>query len=441
MTQRINHKQVMAYRYLGNPHTKFVCYGGAAGGGKTWLGCEWLMTMCACFAGTRWFVGRKDLKSSRQSISVTFRKVADTRGFIDFKDNKEGITFGNGSAIVFLDLKTKPFEDPMFERLGSKEYTGGWIEEAGEVDFLAFEVLKTRIGRHLNDKYGIPPKMLITCNPKKNWLYKTFYLADRNGKLPKDYAFIQALVQDNPFITKEYLENLENLTDPVMRARLLLGLWEYESDPSSLFPDYDALCDMFHNEHVKPNGYKTASADIAGKGHDKFIGFSCDGNVYRIAIDEDYSPGKKVETMLRAVMQRDNIPRSRVVVDADGVGSFVESYLNGIREFHGGSPPTDRRFTNIKAECYFKLAEMVKRRTIFIDGATPSQEEAIKEELAAIKQAHIDNDTSKLAINGKDEQKGILGHSPDYADALAMSMIFRSVPKATGEMEYKPIQL
>lgn len=441
MTRLINHKQVQAYRYLGDSTTKFICYGGAAGGGKTWLGCEWLMTMCACFAGTRWFIGRKDIKSTRQTIVVTFGKVAKLRNFTNYRDNKEGIFFSNGSAIVFLELKTMPYGDPMFERLGSKEYTGGWIEEAGEVSLLAFEVLKSRVGRHLNDVYGIPPKILVTCNPKKNWLYKVFYLPFRNKTMTREYAFVQALVQDNPFLTQDYIDNLEGITDIVTRSRLLLGMWEYESDPSSLFGDYDALCDIFHNEHVRPNGVKSGAADIAGKGHDRFIGYSCNGNVYRIAIDEEYSPGRKVETMLRQVMVSDGIPRSKMVVDADGIGQFVESYLNGIKEFHGGQPPSDPRFANVKAECYFKLAEMVKRRTIYIINATPQQEERIKEELGAIKQAHIDNDTSKLNINSKDEQKGILGHSPDYADGLAMSMIFRSVPKVGADTNYVPITL
>lgn len=408
---------------------------------NSFLGCEWLMTMAACFPGTRWFCGRKDLISMRQSIIVTFKKVAQLRGYTLFKDNKEGIEFANGSVIVLVDLKYRPYDDPMFERLGSKEYTGGWIEEAGEVNNLAFEVLKSRVGRHLNDVYNIPPKILITCNPKKNWLYKLFYRPWKEGKLGSEYSFIQALVKDNPYLTEDYIRNLESIQDPTTRARLLLGLWEYESDPSALFSDYDALCDMFRNEHVKPNGIKSGSADIAGKGRDRFIDYSCDGNVYRIAIDEEFSPGKQVETMLRDVMVHDGIPRSRQVVDADGIGSFVESYLQGIKEFHGGAAPNDRRFANLKAECYFKLAEMVKRRTIYIVGATPEQEERIKEELSAIKIAHMDNDTSRIAINSKEEQKALLGRSPDYADGLAMSMIFRSLPRTNSEAQYNPISL
>ena len=131
-------------------------------------------------------------------------------------------------------------------------------------------------------------------------------------------------------------------------------------------------------------------------------------------------------------MIKEKIPRSLTIVDADGVGSFLESYLNGIKEFHGGSHPLDReRYTNLRAECYFKLAELINARKIRII-CTAEQRERIQDELGALKQADIDNDTAKKGIIKKEVMKAILGHSPDYMDALMMSMFFRRSKPTTG---------
>ena len=93
------------------------------------------------------------------------------------------------------------------------EYTGGWIEEGGEVAFEAYDTLKSRVGRQRNDQYGLRAKILITCNPKKNWLYNTFYKPFKAGALKPTLRFLQSLVLDNPRRESGSLEQLEDITD------------------------------------------------------------------------------------------------------------------------------------------------------------------------------------------------------------------------------------
>ena len=426
MGQTVNLKQRLAYNYLRDGSTKFLCYGGAGGGGKSWLGCEWLMQCCYFLPGTRWFAGRNNLKDSRASISVTFGKVAQWHGFTGYRLTNDGIEFDNGSEIIFLDLTYYPVKDPLYERFGSLEFTGGWIEEGGQVNGLAFSVLQTRIGRHLNDKYGIPGKILITCNPKKNWLYDLFYKPWKEGTLEDGYAFVQALVQDNPFATEDYIETLRNTNDKVTKERLYFGNWEYDDDPAVLC-DYDAICDLFTKEHVKPSGVSSGSADLAMKGRDRFVAGHWKGNVCYIKLDQGYSTGKSIETDLKRMMIECSIPRSMMIADSDGLGNYLESYLNGIKEFHGGSRPINPEYDNLKSECAFKLAEMINKRQIRVV-CTDAQKERIKKELSVLKQDHIDADTRKKGIISKEKMKEILGFSPDYMDMLIMAMIFRIRP-------------
>jgi len=212
------------------------------------------------------------LKRLRDSTLLTFYKVCKYHHInpeFEFKYNGQDhyIQFNNGSRIDLLDLKYLP-SDPLYERYGSVEYTGGWIEEGGEVNFGAFDILKTRVGRQLNDKYDLTSKILITANPKKNWIYSTIYKPFVNGDLPNEYVFIKALVQDNPYMESNYIDNLHELKDKIKKERLLYGNWEYDDDPAKLM-EYENITNLFTNTFITGIGNEGyVSADIARFGDD-----------------------------------------------------------------------------------------------------------------------------------------------------------------------------
>lgn len=424
---RLLKKQIEAYKYLRDESTKYIVYGGAAGGGKSWLGTEWLLMCSYYIPSSRWFVGRNNIKDTLQSFLVTFGKVAKAHNFTDYKNTPNGIQFSNGSFIEYLDLSYYPYKDPLFERLGSKEYTGGWIEEAGQIHHLAFDVLKSRIGRHLNNEYNLTPKLFITCNPKKNWLYKEIYKPFKEGKLHKDFAFIQSLPSDNHFLTNDYVEALKSIKDKATKERLLYGNWEYDNDPNTLI-DYDAILDLFTNSHVE-KGTTYISTDIAMQGSDKFTLGGWSGLVLNVIKDFDKSDGKEVIDNIIELKNSIKTPNSRIVYDSDGVGNYLSGFLRGAKGFVNNGRPIkvgnkNVEYQNLKTQCQYKLAEYINERKIYINAKISEEtKKLIIEELEQLKSYQTDRD-GKLKTVPKNQLRQILGRSPDFLDMLTMRMIF-----------------
>lgn len=434
----LNPKQQEAMAILCDKTTTALAFGGGANGGKSWLGGDWLILSSLAYAGTRWFVGREELKRLRESTFLTIGKVRKANGLplSTYKYNGQDhyLQFPNGSRIDLLELKYLP-SDKLYERYGSVEYTGGWIEEGGEVDFGAYDTLKSRVGRQLNDKYGLLGKILITCNPKKNWLYTTFYKPFKDKVLQPGLRFLQSLVGDNLMRESGAIAALENLTDKSKKERLLYGNWEYEDDPAILM-EYDAITDLFTNEGV-PTGKRYLTVDVARQGEDKTVIFLWEGWRGQLVKVFDKNTIPELVTEVRRLATLHHVPMSQVVLDEDGVGGGARDYLTGSKGFVNNSRPLKvnnepQNYENLKTQCYYRLAELrVNQHAVYLHGLSPHQQELLTEELGQVKSHDADKD-GKLRLVPKDKVKKLLGRSPDYADAVALREFFELATNYTG---------
>jgi phage terminase large subunit len=455
-TIRPTPKQELAWHKLQDDETRFLLFGGGAGGGKTWLFCEWLLVCAYFYPGSRGFMARNELKRLMNSTYVTWTKVCAHHGIpkddwsLDGKYNV--IRFTNGSTIDLLDVAYKP-TDPLFERFGSTEYSHGFGEEVSEWHFLAFDVLKSRIGRHkvLYDGQDItpPPKFGLSCNPSKGWPRRIFYDPYITGTLAPQYAFIPALYSDNPYTAESYGQQLSEITDKALRQRLKEGNWDYDDDAGVLM-HFDNIRDIFTNTIVK-DGEKYLTVDVARLGRDKTVLNVWDGleSIRR----EQYQQQTTDRTIqaIRDIAAMERVPYSHIIIDEDGIGGGVVDQLTGVKGFVANSTPLPTRtairrqmlppthltvdgrqmaanFMNLKAQCAFKLAELVETHKL---AAKPgADQDEIMEELAQIKQRDADKE-GKLKIVTKDEMKEALGRSPDTGDTFIMRMYFELIKDAT----------
>ena len=269
-------KQGQALTVLTDPrysHIRELLYGGAKGGGKSFLGAIWETTSSFKYPGTSWFVARQNLTDLRRHTLPTlfeFFKIAgiDSK-YYRYNGQDNILQFYNNSRTLFISTQYLP-SDPFYERFGSMQNTGGWTEEGGEVDKMAYENLKLTIGRCLNKEYNIPFKSLVTANPKKNWMRERFI------KSPTDDSFyIQAFAKDNLYLPPEYQDTLNGITDKRDRQRLLLGSWDYDDDDNALC-SFDKINDIFSNSFVPEGGQRVLTSDIAIT-NDSFVMIAWEG--------------------------------------------------------------------------------------------------------------------------------------------------------------------
>jgi len=434
-------KQTAAWEYMEDDHTTELGYGGAAGGGKTRVGCYiGAFGYAERYPGSRGAIGRKELKTLRLTTLTSLFEIFAELGYKKDKDYKYNvqdgvIRFPNGSEILILDTAYSP-QDPEYTRFGSLELTWAWIDESNETPLKAKQILKTRVGRKnkINDE-KVKPFWLETFNPDKGHVYTDYYKPWKDGKLPEYRAFVQALPGDNPHLPQEYIDNLKR-ADKITKQRLLYGNFEYDNDPTLIF-QHDAVVDMFTN--TVDNGDTYLVADIARFGEDKTVIGIWDGRECKEIITYAKMDTERQAEHIRQILTDKRIPFSHCMIDEDGIGGGVIDNLKGVRGFRGNATPfqiwddrtqkmVNANFKNLRSQCYFKLADLVNTHKIAVRCEDENIRDTIRQELENIKHKDPDKDT-RNAIISKEEIKEQLGHSPDYADMLMMRMAYEFMEK------------
>jgi phage terminase large subunit len=417
-------KQEHATYYLKDDITDEILYGGAAGGGKSALGCLWLIENCQQYAGSRWLMGRSKLKTLKETTLNTFFEQSSKLGISNqftYNDQKSIIKWNNGSEILLKDLFSYP-SDPNFDGLGSLEITGAFIDECNQISYKAWQIVKSRC-RYKLTEFNLLGKVLGTCNPSKNWVYKEFYKPKRDNELSSKKAFIQALPTDNSHLPDSYLKNLLSL-DENSKQRLYYGNWEYDNDPAKLI-EYDAIIDLWKNEHVLSDGKKYISADIARFGSDKGVVIAWDGLIELETITIPTASITETAQIIKNLANKYSIPMSRVVADEDGVGGGVVDILGCVGFINNSKAIKEEgkvvEYVNLKSQCYFHLADKINTAKMRLK--TIDNYEIIIEELEQVKRNNVDKD-GKLSVLPKEKIKELIGRSPDYSDALMMRMYF-----------------
>jgi phage terminase large subunit len=114
----------------------------------------------------------------------------------------------------------------------------------------------------------------------------------------------------------------------------------------------------------------------------------------------------------------------------DGTGGYGAGVVDGLIvagrspfEYNASSKASDPRFYNLRAECWWRMAEAIKRGASLPEGVT-----GLQKELCAPTYTFKNG---KILIEDKDQIKKRLGFSPDIADSYSMTYALPDMPAST----------
>jgi hypothetical protein len=264
---------------------------------------------------------------------------------------------------------------------------------------------------------------------------------EKSGLDPRDFVksitFIGGSIYDNKKLIDTdpaYLGNLMAQSEEE-KNRLLRGNWKVSKNNTDLY-DYDTFRNIFTNDFaLKVNKYEVTriTTDIALKGSDKFVIFVWRGRILIDFLVMDKSSGQEIIQAINRKCYEHNVQYSNVCFDNDGVGQFVDGFIDGAVEFNnGGRAKNNENYRNLKTQCFYKSAEAVAKGHYYIPPEIANRsyddKQTLKERLLyerkCIKRDKVDQD-GKLRIIPKEQMKVYLnGQSPDLMDALAMNEVF-----------------
>lgn len=216
---------------------KYICYGGARGGGKSHISRIKMCLLALNYSGIQILLLRRTLKELRENHVMQLQKLL--KGIAVFKESTKEFIFPNGSRIV---LGYCDAEKDVLNYQG-QAYEVIVLEEATMFTEFQFQALteSNRMSGNMKDEFV--PRMYFTCNPGgvgHQWVKRLFIDKDyRGSENPDDYIFIPSSVYENKYLMEHdanYVRVLENLPEDRKQA-MLYGNWDIFD--GQFFPEFD----------------------------------------------------------------------------------------------------------------------------------------------------------------------------------------------------------
>ena len=259
--------------------TPVVFYGGAKGGGKS----EGLRSIQLIrrmkYPGSYGAIFRKTYTELEGNhIRPLFAKYPALYNY--WNSSKKILSLPNGSTLEFCYCENQ--QD--VKRYQGREFHDLAIDEAGQ---WTEPMVRELQGSNRSSVVGVKARTLLTGNPGgvgHTWLKRLFIERRFNEReRPEDYAFIQALVDDNPALIQNdpaYLHRLDTEPNEALRKAYRYGSWDIHA--GQFFSEVSREVHLIKPFAIPQHWNRFGSYDYGFNHPAAFGWFACDedGNVY-----------------------------------------------------------------------------------------------------------------------------------------------------------------
>lgn len=205
--------------------TPVTLYGGAKGGGKSHGLRNIFLLRRFEFAESNGAIFRKTYPELEANhIRPMLRQFPALIPY--YNESKKILNLPNGSTLEFCYCES----EKDVERYQGREFHDLGIEEAGQWTETMFQRLR---GSNRSARPDIKPRTALTGNPGglgHKWMKRIFIQRQfKPTERPSDYAFVQALVYDNPALIEndpDYVHRLEAEPNETLRKAFKDGDWD-----------------------------------------------------------------------------------------------------------------------------------------------------------------------------------------------------------------------
>ena len=266
--------------------------------------------------------------------------------------------------------------------------------------------------------------------PRKNWTTKDVLI--------KDFVFIEGNLNENKKLTDNdpmYKANIAMGTDED-RQRNILGCWNISYNSGDAMVSQDKMEAFFSNAEQR-DGHITMSIDVAMAGEDNCVIVIWDGlHVIDVIAKNRIETPSAFKAFVEPYIERYKVREDDIYYDAIGNGVVMSDYTRAFGVQANAKPLNDdESFDKLKSQIMWQFGSLLLDEKLSISESLLEKKyncgkrgrltlrEILLHEIKALKIMDTAGKTKMLPKKGTNSMKSILGHSPDFLEALVYGII------------------